>query len=133
MSGPRSRGRGIDQKGRSRDDTPHVRLQHWVMKTAAWRELRPVERCLVVELYSLFNGINNGELFLSIREAAKRLNVSKDTAHAALRRLEQLGFIRAKERGMFTRRRATSWILTQFMHGTRTPTKDFARWRPDEK
>jgi DNA-binding transcriptional regulator YhcF (GntR family) len=83
-------------------------------------------------LYDLYNGSNNGELFLSIRDAGKRLGVGKNTAHNAFRALESRGFIRARERGLFTTRRATTWILTEFSFGTKTPTKDFMRWRPED-
>lgn len=133
MSSARKRGRGIDQKGRSKHGPRFLQLHHWVMDTAAWQALRPVERCLLLELYRLYNGWNNGELFLSVRLAARLLNVSKDTAHKAFRRLQAVGFIRPNRKGIFTHRQATSWVLTEHPRGTHPGTKQFTRWRPPEK
>lgn len=110
----------------------HVRLHYWMMDSAAWRHMRPIARALLVQLYSLFNGMNNGDLFLSVRDAAQALNVTANTAMKAFGELETHGFIRARQRGAFTLkiRHATTWILTEFPHGTELPTKDFMRWAP---
>ena len=56
----------------------HVRLHRWLLQSPAYRSLGLAARCLLVELYDLFNGENNGRIFLSIRDAARRLGVSKN-------------------------------------------------------
>jgi len=121
---PNKTGRG----GESR----HVRLHHWTMGTPAWRSLDPAGRALLVELYKLFNGTNNGALFLSVRDAAAALNVGKNTAARAFRDLVNRGFIRAKQSGAFTwkARHATCWTFTEFAAGDDLAAKDFARWQP---
>lgn len=113
----------------------HVRIHHWVMKSAAWKDLRPTARAMLVHLYSLFNGVNNGELFLSVRDAALGVNVTPNTALKALKELEAHGFIRAALRGAFTlkHRHATTWVLTEFGYANQIPTKDFMRWQPPDK
>lgn len=58
-------------------------------------------RCLEMELKALYNGINNGDLFLSVCEAAKRLGVANNTAEKAFKELEEHGFIRPKQHGSF--------------------------------
>jgi DNA-binding MarR family transcriptional regulator len=109
-----------------------VALPFWMLSTDAYRSLRPVSRALLVELHALFNGSNNGKLFLSVREAAKRLGVGKSTASAALAELTDRGFVRPLVAGTFHRktRHATTWVLTLHSLGDALPTKDFARWRP---
>src|SRR5262245_36179365 len=94
----------------------HVRLHRWMLASPAWRCASLVERCLLVELYDLYNGENNGYLFLSVRDAARRLGVGKNTANQGLARLQIKGFIRARQRGDFhwKLRQATSWVLTEF-------------------
>lgn len=122
----------IDRKGRSRGDVRHVRLDHWLLKTAAWQSLSPAARVVYIELKVLFNGRNNGDLFLSCRTAAEAANVGKNTANAALQELQSKGFIRPYAKGAFRvkDRQATTWILTECPYGGREASKDFARWSP---
>jgi hypothetical protein len=113
----------------------HVRLYRWELESAAYRSLSLYARCLLVELKALYNGTNNGELFLSVRRAAKRLNTGTHQATAAFRELEDRGFIKPRQRGSFQwkQRHATSWLLTEYdddMTGHEA-TKDFMKWRPD--
>lgn len=88
-----------------------------------------------MELKELYNGSNNGDLFLSVREAAKRLGVSNNTASKAFKELEEKGFIIARQKGYFKQktRHATSWILTEFKYNGQLPTKEFMRWSPESK
>lgn len=109
----------------------HVRLNHWMMNSDAWRHLQVGPRQLLVEMYRLFDGTNNGRLFLSVRDAAKRLNVSPNTVMPWFHALIEKGFIVASQRGAFSlkKRHATSWILTEFSVGDALPTRDFMRWK----
>ena len=113
----------------------HVRLHHWLMRSAAWQSLKCEARALLVALYEIYNGSNNGALFLSVREAARRINTSKSTAAGAFQALTDRGFIRPNVRGAFTlkQRHATSWVLTEFEHAGQLATKDFMRWKPEVK
>jgi hypothetical protein len=112
-----------------------VRLHHWLLWSPAYRDLRPVERALLVEMYALYDGFNNGSLFLSEREAGRRLGVHRETARAALASLEEHGFIRARQRSSFDwkLRKATTWVLTEFACDGLLPTKDFMRWSTQNK
>ncbi len=132
------RGKRVDATGRSKGGEPHVRIHHWELKSAAFRSLSLGARVLLVELKALYVGYNNGELFLSVREAARRMNVGKNLADKCFGELEDKGFIRPNRLGSFTwkdgsrRGLATSWILTEFAFGDAVPTKDFMRWQPSE-
>jgi hypothetical protein len=132
------RGRRVDATGRSIGDSQHVRLYRYELESTAYRSLSLGARALLVELKALFNGSNNGSLFMSVREAAKRLNSSKTYAADRLQELHDKGFIRPKQNGAFSVKclvgegRATSWILTEYPFANALPTKDFMRWRPDE-
>lgn len=107
----------------------------WMMKSAAWQAIGPFERTVLLELYGLYNGRNNGDVFLSCREAARRCNMSKNRANAALNRLREIGFIRyrSEDLGPFTERNAQCWILTEFGFAGHEPTKDFMDWKPSKK
>lgn len=124
-----------NNKGRSKGGLAHVRIHHWLMKSEAWQALKPGPRALLIELYALYNGDNNGELYLSEREAAKRCNISKATARTYLVELQDKGFIYPKIKGSFNvkAREATIWILTEFGYNGNSATKDFMSWKTPKK
>ena len=132
--------RRVNGKGRSiGGDAQHVRLYQWEIKSAAYRSLTADARALLVELKGLYNGSNNGDLFLSVREAARRVGCGKNLAGELFKQLQDRGFIRPNEVGAFNlkalagRGKATSWILTEYAVGSSTAgTKDFMRWRANE-
>ena len=127
-----TRGARHNRKGRTRRGERFVKLEHWLLKTPAWRALTPAARALYVELAQRYNGFNNGEISMSVREAARLLNIAKDTASKTFRQLEEKGFIRPHSSGSFhfKLRHATTWILTEFEFGNTPATKEFARWQP---
>ena len=123
-------GRKADRTGRSKGIPRHIRIDLWVLQGAAYKSLKPVARSILVELHALYNGGNNGQLFLSVREAGKRLNVAPNTAVRGFAELVERGFIRAALKGRFTlkQRHATRWVLTEYEYDGQLPSKDFARW-----
>lgn len=127
------------RKRRGPKHDKHVRLYSWLLMSEAWRSLSCEARALLIELAGLYNGENNGELFLSVRDAARRINTGKSTAARAFDELMARGFIRPHVLGAFSRkvRHATSWVLTEFPIGDHVArgeaTKDFMRWKPDPK
>lgn len=130
----RRRGRRHNATGRSTTGPRFVKLEHWMLKTPAWQALPPASRALYLELAQRYNGYNNGEISMSVREAARLLHIAKDTATKSFHELEEKGFIRRNVCGSFNwkMRHATTWILTEHSFADRLPTKEFARW-PSEK
>ena len=133
MSGPKkNRGRGYDNTGRSLGSARHIRFYHWMMRSPAWRSLDAKARCALIELYALYNGENNGDLFLSVRDLSEHIGCSPATAARAFVALEDRGFIRTHRKGGFNikdkTRQATSWILTEFEFANSLPTKEFMRY-----
>lgn len=112
----------------------YVALSHWMLRTAAWRDLDCVARCAYIELSGRYRGpkSNNGRLPFSVREMAVALHVSKATASRAFDRLQDHGFIVEAKRGAFNCkvRHSTEWRLTEFGCDVTNalPTKDYARW-----
>lgn len=129
-----AKGRRTARNGRSKGTSRFVKLEFWLLKSRAYRSISVGARALLVELYSLYNSYNNGDLFLSVRDAAERLNVAPNTARRLFAELCDRGFIRVAELGSFNCKRkiATTWILTEFEHRNQLPTKDFMHW-PAEK
>lgn len=132
---PSTRGRRVENNGRSQEDKRYVRFNAWMTKSAAFKALDPFEVRLLLELYALYNGRNNGYLFLSCREAADRCNMGKNKAGKSFHRLIECGFIRRRsdEPENYNLREANHWILTEFDFGKVAASKDFIAWTPPEK
>ena len=132
---PRRNGRRVDQTGRSIGETRFVKLDHWLLKTAAWKAMPPVCRALYVALSQRYNSFNNGEISMSVREASHEINIAKDTASKAFHELEEKGFLRRNVCGSFNwkLKHATTWILTEHPLGNALATKDFMRWTPSKE
>lgn len=128
------KGRRHNATGRSTGSGRYVALSHWLMRTAAWRDLNCVARCAYIELASRYAGVgsNNGRIPFSLREMAKALGSSKATAMRALERLQDHGFIVMTKQGAFSVkvRLATEWRLTEFPDDVtgEMATKDFVKW-----
>ena len=127
------KGRKVDKTGRSRGESRFIKLDHWLFDSPAYRSLSTTARCLYHELQRLYTGYNNGELFLSVRDAAANLRIGKSTASEAFHELEGRGFIRLNRRGAFNlkagarRGEASTWILTEYAFANQLATKDFMR------
>ena len=129
--------RRVNATGRSEGGSAHVRFYWWELESDAFRSLSPVARCVLLELKALYNGTNNGTLFLSAREAARRVGVGKTKAWEALKELQERGFIQVAQAGAFSwktasrRGDATAWTLTEFplANGKGPGTREFMRWK----
>jgi hypothetical protein len=114
-----------------------LQLRHWLLRSPAWCSLTGNARALYIEIAMRYNGSNNGRIPYSVREAAKALNVSFQTAMRSLQLLQNRGFIVCTRKGAFSLKAAPSaseWRLTEYANDT-TPeyaTKDFMRWQPAE-
>ena len=124
--------RRTNAKGRSTGGEKHVRLHRYLLRSPAYRSLNCYARCALVELYDLYNGDNNGDLFMSVRSMAQRLGIANGTAGRALDDLVDRGFIRPRQKGAFSLKvkHATSWILTEHSLADQRATKEFMRWQP---
>jgi len=120
-----------DNRGRSRG-TPHVRLDHSVFYSSSYRALAPVSKAMLWELVGLFNGSNNGDLWLGVRDAAALIGVTdKEAASNALKALMEHGLIAITSGGYFhiKERHATCYRLTWMGAGGRAPTNEWRDWR----
>ena len=112
-----------------------VMLNEWLQKSEAWATMRPGPRALYIELKRRFTGHNNGDIFLSQRDAAKALHVSKDTATAYFRDLAARGFIEMTQGGHLGPSgigQAAKWALTEEQLNGKPPSKTFMTWRENK-
>ena len=120
--------KNTNRKGR-RNTEPFIMLRYYIYDHRAWKALSPKARCIYLELRRRYNGRNNGEISLSMREASEVAQSSKATAQTALNQLVAHGFIRLNHKGHFRNRHATTWILTSEGMGDRARTSDWRNWK----
>jgi len=77
-----------NQTGRNDKTSRFVMLPHRVLESAAYATLDLTARALLVELVMLYDGGNNGSIFLSAKDATDRLGLGDN--HPALRAFGQL-------------------------------------------
>jgi hypothetical protein len=116
---------------RRRKTPPFVMFYHRWIDTDAWRALSGMEAKLLLYLLRCYNGDNNGDLFLSERDAAKAIGCARNTASKAFVGLEQRGFIATTTKGYFSSiRKATTWRLTCWPAHGAAATHEYRIWKP---
>ena len=114
----------------------HVQLPEWLQVSEAWATMTPGARALYIELKRRFNGSNNGQIFLSHRDAAQALNVHRNTVGKFFRELEQRGFIRltvGPHLGPSGIGQASVWALEELpTQDGKPPGKAFLRWSAEK-
>jgi len=109
-----------------------IQFDHYVYDSAAWQALKPGPRALYLEMKRRYNGFNNGEIFLSQRDAATALNIGRDTVEAYRCELVAKGFL-VKTKGHYLGAagigQAALWALTEYSLGTAKPTCAFKAWK----
>lgn len=115
----------------------HVQLPEWVQSSEAWATMKPGSRALYIELKRRFNGSNNGDIFLSYRDAAKALNAHRNTVGKWFDDLLERGFIRLTtppHLGPSGVGQASKWALEELPTSDGKPAgKAFMSWRGKQK
>lgn len=110
----------------------HVQLPEWLQASEAWATMSPGPRALYVELKRRYNGSNNGEIFLSHRDAANALNVHRNTVGPWFTELQTRGFIflmTGHYLGPAGIGQASKWRLEELPTSDGRPaTKSFKSW-----
>jgi hypothetical protein len=110
-----------------------VKLQHYLLKSRAWRSMPAGAKALLIEVWARHNGSNNGEISFACSEAPKL--IVGMCARSAARYFDILidrGFLAVVRESSFDRKKiARTWRLTGEPAGGEPATKDFMRWRPD--
>ena len=110
-----------------------LKIDYDMAHSAAWRSLSGSAMKVWIELRTRYNGRNNGDLSLSLDEAARLLKMGKATVLRAYQELEEKGFIRMVERGQWYGRLATTWEVTDKPHKGYPATNDWSSWREPRK
>jgi hypothetical protein len=109
-----------------------IRLPHYMIKCHAYRTMHASAKALFTEVWLRHNGVNNGEISFSCREAAELLGWSYKTAARMFAILIERGFLVVVRESKFDRKKiARIWRITSEPYHGEPPTKEFMRWRPD--
>ena len=120
-------------RDKGRIEGPFIAVLKQTWQCPAWRAMSPSARLLYIALkgrYS-FTLRNNGRIYLSVRQAAKEIGLSKNTVAQAFRELQHYGFIVMTSGGCLGvdgRGKAPHWRLTEVGYMHDPPTHDFNRW-----
>jgi len=113
---------------------PFVPLLKRTSNSEAWRAMSYGARLLYIELrgYLRNDGLNNGKVFRSCRDAAKALGTQSTRSIVRwYAELEYYGFIRKTADGFLGADGegiAATYRFTDVAHGTHPPTYDFEQW-----
>lgn len=91
----------------------------------AFKGLSPNAVRILIELKWRYNGFNNAEISISIREIKKICSIGSDSATGAIMELLKHGFIRIQRIGLFTTNMASTYELTFEDVGTRKAKNDW--------
>ncbi|MES9922486.1 MAG: hypothetical protein ABW152_00215 [Candidatus Thiodiazotropha endolucinida] len=108
-------------------------MQKWeeILSSPAYRDLKPVARCLIEEFQRLYRPGRNGQLSISTKNAAKLLKVTEPTAIKAFIEVEEHGFIKLSEGHSWMERKAREWRLTfEPGNNNQEPTDEWRDWKP---
>lgn len=119
------------QRRRRHDGPNFIKLFRYVLDSPAYVSLSAWSKAALVEMTRGYNGSNNGNIRLSVRELAKRIGCARDTAWRALQELVDKGFIEPVIRGAFHIKysRATVWRLNdRHCDITGAQSQAFLKW-----
>ena len=111
----------------------HVQLPEWLQASEAWATMKPGPRALYVEIKRRYNGVNNGQIVFSHRDAARALSVNRNTVGPWFIELQARGFIRmtkAPHLGPSGIGKASVWAIEEDATFDLKPaSKSFVRWK----
>ena len=110
-------------------------LRHDIMDSKAWLGLSTNARCIWLALAKRHNGLNNGNIPLSVREAAEHIRSGKSTAARGFNELIDRRFIKVSQDAGLTMkygRRARRFTLTHEGVNNQIATNDWKTWQPQK-
>jgi hypothetical protein len=120
-------------KRRRKINGPFVASPLAILDAPAWRAMAPIARLLWIALRRKLrnDGLNNGKIWLSCRDAAEEIGGNKDTIARRYAELEHYGFLRKTTEGFLGVERcgiAPHYRFTDLSYGTNPATRDYETW-----
>lgn len=125
----KGKGSRPNAKGRSEAER-YIKITHWLWDNPAVRSLSGQAIKVWVHLIYQYNGFNNGEISMSVRQLEAEIGICKNTASKVLIELHRHGLIVTTEKGRFRGRMASTYRLTHLPWNECLPTHDYKNWCP---
>ena len=109
-----------------------IKIRLDIFESNAFRSLSSSDRAAYLEFRRRFNGNNNGEISISVREISERCDISKTTASRSLKKLIEAGLVRVTQDAGFNQksgRRARRWRLTDEGYKGAPPTNEWQEYK----
>jgi len=101
------------------------------LASPAYRDLKPIARCLLEEFQRLFRPDRNGHLSISVANACILVKASKESVSKAFYELADHGFLKPMKDAYWIERIAREWALTFEPLNNREPTDNWKKWSPN--
>ena len=122
----------VNATGRSDRAERFAMLTYSEIKHDAFRSLRGFSIKVYLELWSRFDGRNNGDLSLSLREGANLLYMSQSSVQRSIQDLIEKGFITMTSKGRWYGRKASTYSLTNKRLNGHLPAFAWWHWRKNK-
>ena len=128
----------VNAKGRNKYEA-HIRLHRGVTNSEAWKTLSCEATRLLLLVWARHNGMNNGRIALSWREAREGLRVGSRKVSSAFRELEERGFLICRSASSFRWKvgagegKANEWEITTEPCDEQPAKKLYRDWTEKQK
>jgi DNA-binding transcriptional MocR family regulator len=117
--------------GPNKTKARYIKLESEWFESPAYRDLQSNSKCLLNEFINIFRPNRNGDLVLSVRDAAKLLNISVNTCSKAYHDLVEHGFLVLVDHEDWLNGKARTFEITVRGMGLKQPQNLWQRWQPD--
>jgi len=107
-----------------------IKIESKWFESPAYRDLRPVAKCLLNEFLNIYRPTINGKLSLSTRNAAERIGVAENTVINAYHDLVEHGFLILTSHQKWMQGMAREFELTVRGIDVRAPKDSWREWKP---
>jgi hypothetical protein len=107
-------------------------LPDYILACPAWRTLPGDAIKLLLDVWTRHNGLNNGDIAYSVRDAEERLGMPRSVAARHFHVLVDRGFLVITRWSAFRlkTKEARLWRITAEKTDSERATKEFMQWRP---
>jgi len=109
-----------------------VALPESVLKSLAYRDLKPPARALLVEFLRVYRPSRNGRLTIDSRTARSLIQSSEKVTDRAFYELTEHGFIKQMKYQSWTKHQGREYAITFNSVNGHEPTNDFLKWEKDK-
>jgi len=116
--------------GKTKPKDRFIKIESKWFESPAYRDLRPVSKCLLIEFLNIYRPTRNGSLSLSTRNAAERIGVAENTVINAYHDLVEHGFLILTSHHNWMQGMAREFELTIRGIGVRVAKDSWREWKP---